>query len=598
MLTGERLMARRSIITAIIAILFTCVGGAQGQTIEKDWTGFLHYASIGRLDMAVAHGKSLLASEPNATELVKLSDENPQAVPALLDMKNRSKNAELADLAGKILDIIEKGRYAKRSNTTVIAEEIDRLSGTARGRMTAAERLRNAGEYAVPSMLAALGDEARKDQIANIEYALEQMDKNATRPLVVGLQTKNAAVKAEIIRALGSIKDPQALPYLKLIIEQNDSPSLATMARNSMGEIDRTSVEVPAADLFVALGRSYYGHSDSLVPAADSNSANIWFWDADLGQLTRTAVATKYFNELMAMRCCEWALKADAQKGEAIGVWLAAYFKAESTKEPMPAYFGEGHAPAGVYATIAGPQYVQQALGMALASKNQYMALGLIEALSRTAGESSLLAATSAGQPLIKALYYEDRQVKYSAAIALASAQPKVAFADAMLVMQLLAEAMTAKAGSDWPQETADKYAAEALAAVNALATRGNKALDPALAQTALIAATKDARPGIVTGSLATLALLDGPDAQRAIAAVALSDANDAALKVTSFGDLATSARTRGNLLLNDTVEAIYTLVQSTQTDPAVRSAAAAAYGSLNLPSDRARKLLLDQAKD
>jgi hypothetical protein len=596
MLIGEWLMAKKSIITAIIAIAFLSASGAFAADVEKDWTGFLHYASIGRIDMAVAHGKSLLAAEPNSVELLKLVDDNPQAVPALQDMKSRSKNAELADIAGKILEKVEKARYEKRSNTTVIAQEIDRLSGTARGRAIAAERLKDAGEYAVPSMLAALGDEARKDQIANIELALEQMDKSATRPLVAALQTKNAAVKAEILRALGAIKDPQALPYLKLVVEQNELPSLVTVATNSIGEIDRRAMEKPAADLFVALARSYYSHNESLAPS-DSNTANMWFWDADITQLTSVAVPAKYFNELMAMRCCEWALVADAKKGDAIGVWLAAYFKAESTGLPMPAYFGEGHAPAAVYATIAGPEYVQQALGMALADKNSYMALGLIEALSKTAGEVSLLSATSAGQPLVKSLYYDDKQVKYSAAIALAGAEPKMQFADSQLVMQLLAEALVAKPAEDWPQATADEYAKKALAALNRLAIRNNKVLDLKLAEGSLKAATRDSRPEIVTGSLSTLALMDGPDAQRAVAAVALADANDVALKVSTFGDLATSARMHGNLLLNETVDAIYGLVQSDKTDPKVRSAAAVAYGSLNLPSDKVRNLLLDQAR-
>ena len=350
-------------------------------------------------------------------------------------------------------------------------------------------------------------------------------------------------------------------------------------------------------DLFVSLARSYYIHSDSLTPATDGTNANIWFWDADTAQLTRVPVDVRYFNELMAMRCCEWALRADPKKGDAIGVWLAAYFKAESTDLPMPPYFGENHADASTYATVAGPEYVQQALAMALADRNVYMALGLINAIAATGGEASLMRATGDGQPLVKSLYYDDKQVKFSAAIAMAAAEPKTPFADSRLVMQLLGEALTAKPADDWPQETADLYAARALTALHNLALRGNKVLDPAMAAPALVDATRDSRRNILTGSLAALALLDGPDAQRAIAAVALADSNDPELTILSFGALAASAKAGGNLLLDETVEAIYKLVQSDQTPPAIRSAAATAYGALNLPSDKARKLLLDQAK-
>ncbi len=590
-------MADRKIISAILTIMTLCAFAAQGQTVEKDWTNFLHYASIGRLDMAIAHGKSLVAADPNAAEMLRLSEENPQGYAALLEMKARSKNEELAGLAGKMLDIIDKGRYEKRSNVTVIGEEIDRLSSTTRGRMTAAERLKDAGEYAVPQMLTALADESRKDQFANITQAMELMDKDAVRPLAAALQTTNAGIKAEIIRALGSIKHPQAVPYLKLVVEQNQTPTLVSVASNSINEIDPGSMNVAAAGLFVSLAKSYYAHSDSLAPSTDGASANIWFWDAEMAQLTRVPVDMKYFNELMAMRCCEWALKADATKGDAIGVWLAAFFKAESTGAPMPSYFGEGHADAATYATIAGPEYVQQALAMALADKNTYMALGLINALAATGGESSLMYATASGQPLIKSLYFDDRQVKFSAAIALAAAEPKTGFADSQLVVQLLGEALGAQASEGWPQAMADGYAMKSLAAIHNLALKGNKVLDLAIARDPLVKATKDSRMNILVGSLGTLALMDGPDAQRAVAAVALADSNDPDLAVLGFGSLAASAKAHGNLLLDETVIAIYTLVQSDKTPPAIRSAAAAAYGALNLPSDKAKKLLLDQAK-
>jgi hypothetical protein len=591
-------MVSKKNIAAVILIISLCALGAAAGAIENDYTSFLHYASIGRLDMAVAHGKSLLAAEPNAVEMLRLTEQNPQGYAMLLDMKSRSKNAELAEMAGKILDIIDKGRYTKRSDTTVIADEINRLSSSARGRITAVERLKDAGEYAVPFMLSAMTDKSRQDQLANIEYAIEQMDKDAVRPLAAALQTKNAAMKAEIVRALGSIKSPQALPYLKYIIEQNESPSLVSMATNSINEIDRASFAVPSADLFVSLAKEYYSHSNTLAPTTDSNSANIWFWDDELGQLNRLAVSAKYFNELMAMRCCELALKADAKKGDAIGVWLAAFFKAESMKIPMPAYFGSSHADARTYATIAGPEYVQQALAMALADKNTYMSLGLIDALSKTAGEASLMLATSNGQPLVKSLYSDERQVKYSAAIAIAKSEPKTAFADSNLVTQLLAEALSAKAGGDWSQELADKYAMDAAGAMYVLADRGNKVLDLSMARAALIGGTNDSRPDIQTRSLDTLALMDGPDAQRAVAAVALADSNSPNLKIKGFTALAASAKMHGNLLLDGEVKAIYDLVQSDKAPMPVRSAAAAAYGALNLPSDKAKKLLLDQAKD
>ncbi|HSV26566.1 MAG TPA: HEAT repeat domain-containing protein, partial [Sedimentisphaerales bacterium] len=386
-------MARMTIVVAFV-VLSVLAPVTRAQDIEKDWTSFLHYAAIGRFDMAVAHGNSILQAQPQPAQMFRLSEENPRGYAALLDMKARSRNEELVDIAGRLLNIIDRGRYERRSDVTVISEEINRLSTTARGRLTAVERLRDAGEYAVPLMLSALADDARKDQFANIAGALGQMDKHAVRPLVAALQTSNAGIKAEIIRALGEIRSPQALPYLKYVVETSRLPTLVSIAANSVNEIDPAARNVSAADLFVSLARSYYNHSDALAPATDGTNANIWFWDDTTAQLTRVPVDIRYFNELMAMRACEWALRADPAKGDAIGIWLAAYFKAESTGLPMPPYFGENYADAATYATIVGPEYVQHALAMALADGNVYMMLGLINALSATGGEASMMRAT------------------------------------------------------------------------------------------------------------------------------------------------------------------------------------------------------------
>ena len=44
-------------------------------------------------------------------------------------------------------------------------------------------------------------------------------------------------------------------------------------------------------------------------------------------------------------------------------------------------------------------------------------------------------------------------------------------------------------------------------------------------------------------------------------------------------------------------VNGIYELISKPDTDPALRAAAAAAYGALNLPSQKVKNLILDQAK-
>ena len=68
-------------------------------------------------------------------------------------------------------------------------------------------------------------------------------------------------------------------------------------------------------------------------------------------------------------------------------------------------------------------------------------------------------------------------------------------------------------------------------------------------------------------------------------------------VRIAAFESLVDSAKLNGNMLPDEAVSAIYALIQSTETDPALRAAAAAAYGALNLPSQKVKDLILDQAK-
>jgi HEAT repeat protein len=596
------MFSKKTFVVALAAGIFV-VGTGLAASLEENWNDFLHYTQIGRFDLAKGYAQAILESEPNPLELFNLSQANPTGYSFLLRVGEFSTDTELVDLANKVLAIIDMGRFLRRSDPKIIVEEIKRLSGTERGKLTAVKRLQNAGEYAIPFMLEAMADESRADELDNIIWALPQIGRPAIRPLVAALQMENAGIKAEIIRALGKIGYPQSLAYLKYIIEEDNSDELRRLAAASIREIDPAAIQVPAAELFFRLAEGYYYHSPSLQPAEDVDFANIWFWDSQRQRLTREEVDKTYFNELMAMRCCEWALKADPGFGSSIGLWLAAFFKAESTGIPMPAYFGDRHADALVYATTAGPEYQLQALARAIKDNNADVALGAVEALAVTAGEKSLFYPFGPEQPLLAALSFGDRAVRYSAAIAIALAGPRQSFAESRLVAENLAEALgqTAEQVGEntprWSGELADRYALRAAEAMLSLAQTRNQVIDLSLAQPAIINATNDQRRDIRIIACRILSYLSSPEAQRAIAAVALDNGSDMEIRILAFNSLATSAKINANMLAEDTLDGIYMLIKSNETDPGLRGAAAAAYGALNLPSQEVKDLILDQAK-
>ena len=593
-------MFNGKIVAAILAVGLLLVSAGFGQTLEENWNDFLHYTKIGRLDLARGYAQVILDSNPDPVELLALSKENPRGYAILLRVIDTAPDAELVELSSKLLDIIKQGIFIRRSDPKIIVEEIKRLSSkTPRGRLTAVKRLQDAGEYAIPYMLDAVADLSREEEFEKIVEALPQIGRDAIRPLVTALQTENVAVKGEIIKALGGIGYPQSLAYLKYIIEKDDSAVLRDLAGQSIRLIDPAALKVPAAQLFYRLAESYYYHAESLVPAEDADFANVWFWDSAAQRLERKEVDKSYFNELMSMRVCEWALKADSGFGQAIGLWVAAYFKAESVNVRMPDYFGPGHADAMTYATTAGPEYLHQALARAVKDKNAFVALGVVEALATTAGEKSLLYRLGIAQPLVQALSFNDKAVRYSAAIAIAAAGPKEMFAESKLVVENLAQALAETAenvdlANEW---IATSYAVRAARVMLKLAETRNRVIDLSAAQGALINATKDERAEIQVLAGRILAHLDSPGAQRSIAAMALAETNDMDVRIAAFDSLAISAKLNANLLNNEMIDAIYGLVSSQEADPDLRSAAASAYGALNLPSQKVKDLILDQAR-
>jgi hypothetical protein len=230
---------------------------------------------------------------------------------------------------------------------------------------------------------------------------------------------------------------------------------------------------------------------------------------------------------------------------------------------------------------------------------NAYVALGTIEALATIAGEKSLLFRVGTAQPLVIALSDRNKPVKYSAAIAIAAAGPKEKFPESVLVIANLAQALAepsenTELKNEW---VAEEYAVRAARVMLKLGQTRNAVIDLSAAQTAIINATVDSRANIQILAGRILAYLDSPDAQRAITAMALNENNAMDVRITAFNSLATSAKLNANLLDVATIDAVYNLVSSQQADPQLRSAAARAYGSLNLPSQKVKDLILDQSK-
>ncbi len=145
--------------------------------------------------------------------------------------------------------------------------------------------------------------------------------------------------------------------------------------------------------------------------------------------------------------------------------------------------------------------------------------------------------------------------------------------------------------------EAAESYSIRAMDTLERLASGGNPQVDLSAALEGLMEMTRSGPPEMQMSAGRVLSSLSSPQAQRALVQMALADSNLSEVRLAAFASLAESAKRNGNLLLSEQVESLYQLVQSRQADAVLREAAAGAFGALNLPSQRVKDLILEQAR-
>ena len=141
--------------TPVAAAPTAAVGGVQA-TLADNWNDFLHYTKIGRFDLAKGYGQAILQNKPNPADVFKLVQDNPQGYEIAMKVAETAQDQDLAQVTKQLLAVVEQGRFLQRTEPKIIVDEIRRLSSTPRGKMTAIQRLKDAGEYAVPFLLDAM----------------------------------------------------------------------------------------------------------------------------------------------------------------------------------------------------------------------------------------------------------------------------------------------------------------------------------------------------------------------------------------------------------------------------------------------------------
>ncbi len=412
---------------------------------EDGW----HFAAIGRFQYADANFKALIDANPDPVALLELARQNPNRHDILVKLIG---NADVGPSAGEFLKLLGRGEQILRTDANEIVANIAKLGGRPRMVYNATNRLKDAGEYAVPHLIKALQDSSRSNLHAAIIQVLPKIGRDALNPICMALGMDDDVTRKILIRTAVEIHYKQAAPYLaKLVEDASQSGDVRAEAQQAVGSLG-VAGSVGLASLFLELAEHYYNDVDSLKADSKSDEANVWYLRG--ADLKFRSVPRAIFNDIMAMRCCEEALLASPGTEAATALWLAANTRREAklgldveSVEPDALAAKDSTRPADFPRAIyflraAGARYNHLVLGRGFADRDAGVALGAIAALSDTAGEPSLVGAENIKQPLIQTLSFPNRQVRIKAALALGRALPASAFSGSQNVMPVLAEAL------------------------------------------------------------------------------------------------------------------------------------------------------------
>ena len=293
----------------------------------------------------------------------------------------------------------------------------------------------------MPYLLNTLIDSRDSAERVEVARMMQDMGRDAIVPICAALLKVGPETQEQLVNVLAEIPYRISLPYLYELRATTDNDRVRAATDRAIAQRDNAAgVGAPIGELYRAVGDTYFTGTRSVLNFPGEEHQLLWSFEPALG-LSATAIRTEVFHEARAMELAERALVANDNDQEAVALWIAANFQREiDTPEGYenPAYPAERRS-AMYYAVAAGSGPSQRVLERALVTKNTRLARRAIEALSRSASGADIVRQGESASPLVQALDYPDRRVRYEAALAIAAANPPSGFSGSDRVVPVLA---------------------------------------------------------------------------------------------------------------------------------------------------------------
>ncbi|MFI4860187.1 MAG: hypothetical protein ACIAXF_05840 [Phycisphaerales bacterium JB063] len=419
---------------------------AQDDDNFKLWDQFAHFVLVAQPNLAAPLGEQLLALD-NAEFLAAIEADVSRDFVDLEDWMSR--NDQLSDLWDRLDEKHEAALTERSRDEAQIRSDIEALGQGQRAYNNAVARLQVTGQYAAPLMLEYLQNDRHRALHPRLIDAMQAVGVELVYPLSLALPHLDAATQGKVAVVLGNIGYPEALPYLRTVMDDPDTaPTMKATCGSAFRQIlanTDLSANATAAQLHLSLGEGKYAAgtrgNDLVGLDLATDQGIIWRYNADAG-LIMIPVPRQIHADVLAMQNARFALMLDPEYTEAVTLHLAANVRRENNLGNDADISYKLSNPASFYLLLAGPDQQKAVLSRALDNADSAQALVAIEAMAKTVGNTVLLDQGGARQPVLESLFYADRRVRYNAAITLAQAAPSDVFPGSVSVVPVLGQAL------------------------------------------------------------------------------------------------------------------------------------------------------------
>ena len=395
------------------------------------WDAADYLVRSGQADRAVPYLTQFLKSEPSDAVLIEIRDR--YGAGSVLRLED---HPETKGIARPLLDKINAAVKKNATDPARIARFIGMLSKTHAEQDYGVDRLREAGPFAVPPLVATLANkdlpaESRALIVAN----MGRLDTAAVPALIAALGATDRTVGADVATVLGLIGDPRAVPFLTYPAAWRDSTALREAARNAIARITGRPFEHQArTPVRLLADEAWRYHRHEVKFAADPTE--LWLWDGNAPaprQLPRTQAES-----ILGGRLAREALALDPTDPSAQAVLLSLALEKATDRDGVGVVVSRDPSGAFAAALAAGPKIVTDVMEAAIRDGHPHLAavsaLALARVADRDATDSSRII-----NPLVAALSAPDRRVQYAAASAIVELNPSRPFVGSSRVVPTLA---------------------------------------------------------------------------------------------------------------------------------------------------------------